>query len=186
MKQWDDKDLDRFLDRTLSEYGQEAPRHGLEQRMLARLAAAPARPRRWWIWAAVPVCAAILIAILLWNSSASKKPVLPPDIAHIPPSKVIERETTSAALQLKRPEIRPPVVATAYQHPTSTGRAVAASTTPRLPTFPSQKGDDELVQLAVRFAQTHPAVAEQIAQEQQEFNQMAAAFTAPLTEQNQQ
>ena len=108
MKQWNENDLDGLLDRTLSEYSGE-PRAGLEQRVLANLASAEVRPRRWWIWAAVPVLAAILIALLVWSSSL-KKPVTPPDIAKAPaapasppPFQYAPPETESSCGRSNRP-----------------------------------------------------------------------------------
>jgi hypothetical protein len=170
MKQWDEKDLDGFLDRTLSEYSGE-PRAGLEQRVLANLAGAEAQPRRWWIWAAVPAFATILVAVLLWTAAAPK-PVAPPTVAKAP----------SAPAVTKTPV--PPVVA--HVHRGSPKRGVVARSapaTPRLATFPSQD-DDSQVQLALRFVQSNPALAQQLVKEQQEFQEAAARRFALEDRQN--
>jgi len=162
MKQWNENDLDGLLDRTLSEYSGE-PRAGLEQRVLANLASAEVRPRRWWIWAAVPVLAAILIALLVWSSSL-KKPVTPPDIAKAPAAPAITKRQSA-----------PPTVAHVHRR-SSTNHAVEARSTPaepRLPTFPSQ-GDDTQVQLALRFVQNNPALAQQVVKEDQKFQEATA------------
>jgi hypothetical protein len=60
-----DKRLDEMLDAALAEYGNAEPLHGIEDRVLARLQAEPAR-RPWWIWGAVAAgAAAVAIAAAL-------------------------------------------------------------------------------------------------------------------------
>ncbi|MGZ4816812.1 MAG: hypothetical protein ACXVZV_15465, partial [Terriglobales bacterium] len=129
---------------------------------------------RWW-WAAVPVLAAlVIVAVLLGLRTRTPKPV---EVAHVP-----EANTTAPAVPAKA------IAPVAHEHPRPHRKVAHRSTPPtpvqqqppRLATFPSRDGDDELVRLAVRFVQAQPAVAAQITQEQNDFRQMAEAFTAPL------
>src|SRR5581483_8151580 len=164
MKQWDDKDLDRLLDRTLSEYTSE-PRAGLEQRVLANLASAQTQRRRWWIWAAVPVLAVVLIAVLVWTTP--RKPIEPPvavngpsapNVTKSPPS---QQPAVSVAAKIRKP-MRKRVV-----------ESQVVAVAPKLPTFPSQS-DDTQVRLALQFVQNNPALAQQVVKEDEEFQEAVA------------
>lgn len=171
MKQWDEKDMDGLLNRTLSEYSDE-PRAGLEQRVLANLARAEARPRRWWIWAAVPAFAGILVAVLMMTT-AQKKTIAPPDVAKAP-----------SAPAVTKTQPVPPVVAHVRKgSPKRSVVARSAPAAPRLPTFPSPD-DDTQVQLALRFVQNNPALAQQLVKEQQEFQEATARRFALQDRQN--
>lgn len=166
MKQWDDKDLDRFLDRALAEFTGE-PRTGLEQRVLANLASAQARPRRLWIWAAVPAFAAIVIAALVWTMLPQKP--AEPKIAVKAPIAPIVAATTAAG---RPPAVRRVAHRTKQMRKTVTEARVAPAD-PRLPTFPSQT-DETQVQLALRFVQNNPALAQQVVKEDKEFQEATA------------
>jgi hypothetical protein len=173
--------LDRFLDDALVSNSEEIARDGLEQRILANLQAQPA-PRSWrWLWVAIPALAAIVLAILLIGSRtpSERQQVVqaPPAQRHAP----AQGQNSS----LKQTPAPLPQVASgpriARQHLGSrqTVAAVKKEPEPRMVTFPSGDANDELVKLAVRFAQAHPDEAREIAQEQQQFRELAAAFTAP-------
>lgn len=160
MKQWDDKDLDRLLDRTLSEYSAE-PRVGLEQRVLANLASTQAQRRRRWLWAAVPACAAVLIAVLVWTT---QKSIAPPELAKAPDAPAVTKAPHTQAVQA------------AKVHKPTRKRSVEPQTVaaaPKLPTFPSHT-DETQVQLALRFVQNNPALAQLVVKEDQEFQEATA------------
>jgi len=167
MKQWDDKDLDQFLDQVLSEYSQEAPRAGLEHRILANLAAEPARPRRWWIWAAVPACAAILITALLLVT-ALRNPVQPPAIAETPTAPVVTKVVTNQQQPVRNVVAHVHTPALKHRDETST-----VAVTPKLQTFPSQS-DETQVRLALQFVQNNPALAQQVVKEEEQFQEAVA------------
>jgi hypothetical protein len=155
-----DNELDRFLDRSLSEYSQEAPRSGLEQRVLANLEASAATPKRWWIWVVLPVGAAILTVAVLWNSLLTKVP--PPTMAN----------ASAPAVGRAEPHA-PTIVATSKRRRHRTNvRSGVVSQTPRLPTFPSQT-DEAQARILLRFVQDHPAVAKQAVMEEEEFQKLA-------------
>ncbi len=173
MKQWDDKDLDRLIDRTLSEYATEA-RDGLEQRVLANVGAAGAQPRRWWIWIAVPAFAMVVVVAMLVWTSAQNRPIAPPEIAKGPKApevvKVPPRQQRAIRVVARKPALR-----------RSKPQIVAIS--PKLPSFPSQT-DDTQVRLALRFVQNNPALAQQVVKEEEEFQEATARNFALQDRQN--
>jgi hypothetical protein len=76
-----ERQLDQVLDALLSEYSSQAPRPGLEKRILAGLRARAARRRRiWTLTLAAPTAAALLIGVVM----NSRKPILLP--SHDPSS----------------------------------------------------------------------------------------------------
>ena len=161
MKHQDDE-LDRLLDRSLNEYSAEAPRSGLEQRILANLEVSGATPKRWWIWAAAPVCAGVLIAAVLWSLSQTKVTPPPPIANGSAPAveRVSNSQTPRVATAAKRPHRRTNV------------RSATVSQAPRLPTFPSQT-DEAQARLLLRFVQGQPAVAKQVVREEEQFQELA-------------
>ena len=167
---WNEEDLDRFLDRTLDGPGQD-PRAGLEERVMASLAAAETKPRRWWIWVAAPAVALVLaiVALAAWLTTS----VAPPKtIANLqrPP---IGSLTKTPILRMSRPG--PATVGTRQVHRQTEGATVEASagTEPRLSTFPSQT-DEAQARLLLRFVEANPDLAQKVVQEEQEFQEMAS------------
>jgi len=69
--------LDQWLDQALSEYGNVAPRQGLENRILTNLQMAQDRrfQQRWWAWAAIPIAAAAIAVIWLSSTSILRRSV---------------------------------------------------------------------------------------------------------------
>ena len=170
--------IDKLIDRALNEYCEARPRAGLEQRILANLDSQADQHRLWrWRWAAVPLLALlVIVAVLLGLGTRTPKQI---DGAQVPETKTIvaavpEKAPVSAAHQRVRPQRR-------LVHRDVATVAQQASPAPRLETFPSRDGDDDIVRLAVRFVQAQPDIAAQITQEQKDFRQMAETFTAPLT-----
>ena len=118
-----EKRLDEILDAALAEYGNAEPLHGLEDRVLARLQAEPAR-RPWWVWGAVAAgAAAVAIAAALMMRPAEPKPA-PVTATQQPPSVVTPKQETPAiaAQQAQHHEAAPtqrhaPPVTTARVRP---------------------------------------------------------------------
>ena len=176
--------LDIFLDRALREYSQASPPLGFERRILANLEVHASNRRAFaWPWIAIPALAILVLCAFLIGShyrSVKKSDAAVVQQRHntITGTKprVVEPAVAKASVELpKSHKVR-------MQSFSPTPKA----SEPRLATFPSSTGDDDLVRLAVRFAQAHPAVATKITQEQQEFREMAETFTAPLMQNNQQ
>jgi hypothetical protein len=167
-----DKDkLDRLLDQTLAEYSDAKPRAGLEQRILAKLAAQQdQRGWRWrWLWVAGPVLVAMALVMLFalrpapkrdTNVAAAKPPVMQSASA---PKKVAPHASVVAGVQPKR-KVHPSVVAKAQ--PTRE---------PRLATFPAPGGDEQQARLLLSFVTRHPDKAKEVVREEEEFQQMAEA-----------
>lgn len=168
--------IDDFVDQALSEFSNVSPRAGLEERILANLRQ-PESQRRWiWAWMAVPALGLILLFALLWKPAPQKV-----DVAKGARPRVTAQTEPPQVLQSKPPSV---TRSREVQHERS--RPIRSAPKPRDPqprlaTFPSQDGNDELIRLALRFAQTHPEVAGQVAKEQEEFRELAAAFTEPLS-----
>lgn len=174
MRPRDENELERFLDRTLSEYSSEAPRDGLEQRILANLAVNTARRRSpWWIWAAVPACAALIVgALLFWHAAGQPSPN--PPIADVPkkeiPGPVAHDHTLTRSANVRKPPPgRRAVVSTVARLP----KQNAPLHEPRLATFPSSP-DGSQARMLLAFVQRHHALASAVAQEQEEFQKLAA------------
>lgn len=172
--------IEKLLDHALGEYGQVSARAGLENRVLARLESAESSRRvRWW-WIGVPAMAVLVVVALVMTMHP--KPVQV-DIASIPPVRAGVQPAPSTLGKTVPRE-------SSVQHPSKRVRPKAPARTspktrdsePRLATFPSRDNDDQLLRLAMRFVKTNPAEATEIVQEQQEFREMAATFTAPLKE----
>jgi hypothetical protein len=172
-----DQELERWLERALSEYRAASPRDGLEQRVLANLQTQP-RAVGWWRWWWVVAAAMVVTAVGVRIHSHVSNQV---EVANIQ-QKQVAPKVDSATLPAaeSHTQLRPRSRAV---HNKNVPRPMTQpSITPRLKTFPSRSGDDELVRLAVRFAEQHPEMAGQISREQNDFRQMAEAFTSPRTE----
>ena len=161
---WDENDLDRFLDRTLGELSAD-PRPGLEQRVVANLAAAQTKPRRWWVWAAVPALAVfIAVAGMAWRLSRSVAPPQPIANTVVPPPSGLVKTPTPMVAQSKWQ---------AHIGPKPAASQVVTARLPRLATFPSQT-DEAQARMLLRFVQANPALAQKVVQEEQEFQEMAS------------
>ncbi len=172
--------IDGLLDRALGEYGQVSARAGLEERVLARLESAENSRRVQWWWIAVPTMAALIVIVLLvaWRPQPKKV-----DVASVSPARVGVTQTPSSIGETSRREsvVRRPRRSIPSKAPVRTTPKPRDSE-PRMATFPSRDGDDQLVRLAMQFVKANPAEAKEIVQEQKEFREMAAEFTAPLKE----
>ena len=132
------KQIDKWLDTALAEYGNTEPRSGLETRVLANLGAERERRRTLWVrwWPALAAVAAMVLvfAVLLFSHHL---PVTTPkqSIANTPrqtlptpsPAPSLAR---SVPKHVRRPSPRPVAVQT------------QDSVLPRLAAFPSQQRDD--------------------------------------------
>jgi hypothetical protein len=174
----DQEKIDKLLDRALGEYSATSPRAGLEGRVLARLEAEAARPRRvqWWLIVAPVIAVLIVVALLVaWRPRPQKA-----EVVSVPPV-TVEVNRPRLVEVPRRSIVQPPSKPVRSKQPVKASPKTPDSE-PRLATFPSRDSDDELVKLAMRFVQAHPAEAKEIVQEQTEFREMAEAFTAPLKE----
>ena len=92
-----ERQLDQVLDGLLSEYSAEAPRPGLEGRILAGLRARVARRRRiWTLTLAAPAAAALLIGVVM----TSRKPILLPSHDPSPATPTIARDHSATLAPL--------------------------------------------------------------------------------------
>ena len=146
------KQIDKWLDTALAEYGNTEPRSGLETRVLANLGAERERRRTLWVrwWPALAAVAAMVLvfAVLLFSHHL---PVTTPkqSIANTPrqtlptpsPAPSFDR---SVPKHVRRPAQQPAIVPT------------QDSDLPRLATFPSQQRDDQ-AQLLRAFVERAPA-----------------------------
>lgn len=168
--------FDRLFEKGLSEYTNVAPREGLEQRLLARLAR-PEPERRWnwrWLWA-VPALATVLIATLFSARPAAKHDTTVTKVS----SRVMSEPVEPKAANVVRPTPRPQT-AIVYPRPrvqvTSTVvRKQTVTPQPRLSTFPSPDENQQQARLLLRFVTSTPSEAVQVASEQEEFQKLAEA-----------
>jgi hypothetical protein len=167
--------LDRFLDHALSSLNDATPREGLEQRILANLAANKTRRSSWrWLWVAVPAAAVILLAVLLVpkpshnqdtnvpNPSPEITRPVPPLEAGSGPMQDQPKRATTARIR-RSPKVRAEVAAKAQ-----------VNAEPRLATFPSPDNGEQQARLLLQFVRQHPDMAQQWLKEQQEFRAMVA------------
>jgi hypothetical protein len=171
----DHNKFDHLLDKALSEYGNAAPRDGLEQRLLARLAEQPERSWNWrWLWAAVPVMAAILIAIFLATRPPVKHDL---NVAKAPAtvrSTPVIQETTTVS-STSGPKIVAARPGRPSQAPSTVARKEPPAAQPKLATFPSGDESAQQARLLLRFVTRTPSEAAQVASEQEEFQKLAEA-----------
>ena len=167
--------FDRLLDKGLSEYGNVSPRDGLEQRLLARLVEEPQRRPNWrWLRAAVPVMAAVLIAIFFSARPPTKSDT---NVAKVP-------SPTTASPATSETTVAPPTpashVAAARPEPRVQKAAIVARkepqlAQPKLATFPSPDESEQQARMLLRFVTRSPSEAVQVASEQEEFQKLAEA-----------
>lgn len=159
----DDHEIERFLDRALNEYGKGSPCEGLEQRILANLAANPTKASSWWAWALVPVAAVVIVLAVLGLKPAKYVPAPPVAGATAPPAPAVAlRKTPSVTAAKWHKRLR-----------ADTREAVVAKTAPRLPTFPSQP-DESQARMLLQFVQRSPNAAQQVVKEEEEFQKLVA------------
>jgi hypothetical protein len=174
MKPWDEHELERFLDRSLSEYSNVPPREGLEGRIITGLASR--RPERThpWIWTLLPTAAAVVMAVLWWMP---KKEVPAPPAAYVVLPKVpaVEKRSTPRVIAAKqwKPQIQQNQVAETVKNE------------PRLPTFPSQP-DQSQARMLLQFVQGSPQTAQQVVQEEEEFRRLVAENLGDATNSDQE
>ena len=159
----DDNELERVLDRSLHEYSEVSARDGLEQRILANLAASPEKTRRWWAWAVVPASAVVMVVGVLWVRLATEIPAPPITISATPTAPNLTSRSARVVTASKRRNSR----RTAPQV-TEVARAE-----PRLATFPSQP-DEPQARMLLQFVQGSPRAAEQVVKEEEEFKKLVA------------
>lgn len=166
------KEMDRWIDDALSEYGKAEPRPGLEGRVLARLAEArreSSRTRRWWSALAFSA-AAILALVMVWRQRSEPPHTNPiTNVATAPQTGVhgagekrpldknanSARENNSLAVAEKRSNHRTLAVA-------------ATQGVPKLEQFPAPQALSEQEQLLARYVQEFPQKAALVARAQTE------------------
>jgi hypothetical protein len=163
-----DHELDRLLDKSLSECANTSPRGGLEERILANLAESPKRRSWMWLWITAPVTAVIIFAALMLFRTDNKTSTVQVAIIASP-------VTNPTVPQLKTP---PPPVTSNQPHPKRVRprrKPVTAEGTrePMLAQFPSPVAPDE-ARLLLQFVHQHPDTAQAVLREQQEFRAMIA------------
>jgi len=164
MKQRDEDELERFLDRALTEYSGGLPRVGLEQRILANLAAQAQERTRRWMWITVPACAVLVVAMVLWWMQRKEVPAIPAAYGVLPSAPEVMKRSAPHLAAGKGPK------------PPQRRASEIARTEPRLPTFPSPP-DESQARMLLRFVQRSPATAEQVVKEEEDFQKLAAEYT---------
>ncbi|MDR5726516.1 MAG: hypothetical protein RB191_03505 [Terriglobia bacterium] len=149
-------DLDGMLDAALTTYGDPGPDSGLEQRVLARVAAeaAPSPLRRWLPWAiALPVAACLLILVM-----SRPRISYSPD-AH---STGVNQASEPAAarpvpqLALQPAPARRGELASKKSRPHSVAIAAKSAPLPKLDVFPTPQPLTPQEQVLVAFATQAP------------------------------
>jgi hypothetical protein len=139
----DKDDLDLLLDSALSTYADPGPDAGLEQRVLARIAAAPTSPERkqaprrpWLPWAIALPLAAGLALLLLSNPKIKYSPSPQTQLAHesVPPP-ALPRAGAPAETHSESPRITKKPAATPRQQPLA--QVANAVPLPKLDVFPT-------------------------------------------------
>jgi hypothetical protein len=134
-------DLDNLIDSALSAYSRAEPLAGLETRVLQRVRTQQMSRRRLWRWApAVPVLAAILIAVLVYKP----RPVTVAKVAV--PAVIVEPPRPSPAAVAGH--VAPPVAKT--RRPSLPGEP------PKRKLFPTPSPLTTEERLLVELAESHP------------------------------
>lgn len=161
--------LEEWLDAALKRYGDAGPRVGLENRILARLHAEPARPSRWWwpVMAAAAV-AAVIVGIRL-SEDFKEIPLLPSVKALSAPPISKTRDEKEVAIKVGR-----------RHKPQITAREVAKGLEPiQAPTvntdqFPSPAPLSEQEEMLARYVREHYEQAVMMARAQTELRKRDA------------
>jgi hypothetical protein len=163
--------VDGVLDRALGPQAVE-PRTGLEERILAKLPAAPAR--RWWQWMWIPALAAaavlaVVIGMRLMHQEApqpvqAKKAVETPkqEVAARPDAPMVKKATPPRVIAKQAPwrrMVAGPKVEIA--------RAIPSQELPRQAVFPAPLPLTEQERLLLAFVRHQRPQAELVASEQQ-------------------
>ena len=163
-----DRQLDRWLDGALRQFGLAEPRSGLESRILATLAMERTANSRTWRWCLVLASVAGLVTVL-WLGNGH------PGVRK--PERISNREIPVGAGNGRVPQLMPRAVNQPAVRKQSSSRRVhemhasTAVNERRLDQFPSQRpfSRDEL--LFVSYAKHFPKEATLLAQEQENFEQ---------------
>ncbi|MGO9346956.1 MAG: hypothetical protein ACLPZJ_11305 [Terriglobales bacterium] len=151
----EEREVDRWLESALSQYGKAEPRTGLESRVLASLQAERKRiasQGRWW-WAAgtVTALAVILVAAWIGESDRERKPVNTAGTSTTPTEEFRGSIQPVPALRMAHPANGYPASPVAKRgvviHPL---RDLAASSAPKLEQFPSPRNLSKKESLLVR------------------------------------
>jgi hypothetical protein len=171
-------DLDRFLDSALATYADPGPDSGITQRILARVAAEPARRQSWrWLpWAvAAPVAAGLLSLFMLSGSKPVHRPTEGGNQARVvqPPYSRTGGERSTSNLRLgpaRQAQVSRP-------HSKSGGPAIAVKTEPlpKLDVFPTPQPLSSEEQALVDYA------AHATKSERQSLIDVQQQMDAPLT-----
>jgi len=175
-----DREIDRWLDDALAQYGKVEPRPGLEGRVLARLAEArrePTRKLRWWSALAFSA-AAILVLGVVWRQRMEP--------TRLPGNHVA---TVATPLETKKSDARNKLSSNEHSlrdnsnlsvrgnhSPNSHGKmdrpnltaSAEQSAGPKLERFPAPQPLNEQEQLLLRYVQEFPQKAALMARAQTE------------------
>jgi hypothetical protein len=146
-----ERDVERWVDLALRNYGKAEPRPGLEDRVLAKLQAERSRiasGRRWWWAAGTATATAVVIAVVLWvgKSGHERNP------ANTMGATATTQLEPRAPLQSgPAPHVSHPAREIKQRLPSSRWvREVVAETTPKLGQFPSRRKLSKEESLLVR------------------------------------
>ena len=98
-------ELDRLLDSALASYSDAEPLAGIEERVMRRVVGSKRRPSLWWLGAAVPVAACLLVLLTSREVVAPPKLPVPPrpvEVAQARPEPVVVRQQPTPR-RLRRP-----------------------------------------------------------------------------------
>jgi len=101
MRDDEKNEFDQRLDAALAEYANVEPPACMEQRILARLQEAEAKPRlAWWRWAAAIPALACAVAVFVYRDA---RPVEPPRVALTTPAAPVLSATVTKKASRPRP-----------------------------------------------------------------------------------
>lgn len=163
----DEENLNRWLDRTLQQYGNAHPRHGLENRVLANLAERRRLRVRnaWYLTMTAALVAALILAFWLGIETRS----------HLPQNSGtrVSKDTQINARMLPGQPSLPKASST--KKPTLTRRhdtpIVRASSEPRLSQFPSAQPLSSEERTFAAYAWHFPDQATPMVHDQQKFDE---------------
>ena len=156
--------LDQWLDQALADYGHAEPRTGLENRILANLAAEKDRitRRTLWPWAFASVAVTLTVVVAFWSWLSMQKHRIATNLAN-----------NNTVLRQKEPNISAESTmlvsapaAVNHERREKLTKAPEPEKAPRLGQFPSARELSTQEQLLVRYAREFPQQALEIAQAQ--------------------
>jgi hypothetical protein len=151
--------LDQWLDTALREYGSAEPRIGLENRVLANLAAEKTRVHAlwpWWAFGAVAAMAAVGMVVWLGGIGHSK-------FVGKTTSPLQKTDTAKEQSEIKRPPLEAAAQPRARRR---SAKTVEATEEPRLSQFPSPRPLSEQERLLLAYVTEFPEEAAKVAHEQ--------------------